>query len=232
MRRDGHQTRGDQEQHRVRAPHLQVERLEAAEADRAHHQQRRRQHHRQCGERRTVVGQAVREQVDRRREHASCGRTRHPDEVALVSAAGTLHVEACQAQHRSAHEEESGEHTQPSERREPPGVGQDRRRDTERDRVGQRVELHAEFTRGAREPRDAAVEHVEHDRDADVRRSALEVAAQRVDDARVAAEHVAHGEETGQQGDAAPQARALVVRSAQEACAGVDRRWVRGAHRG
>ena len=58
---------------------------------------------------------------------------------------------------------------------------------------------------GAGQPRDAAVEHVEHDREADERRGGLELAAHRVDDARVAAEHVAHREQAGQQVDAAAE---------------------------
>ena len=58
---------------------------------------------------------------------------------------------------------------------------------------------------GAGQPRDAAVEHVEDDGEADERRGRLELAAHRVDDAGVAAEHVAHREQAGQQVDAAAE---------------------------
>ena len=68
-----------------------------------------------------------------------------------------------------------------------------------------RVELDAELAGGAGQPRDAAVEHVEHDREADERRRGLVLAAHRVDDAGVAAEHVAHREQAGQQVDAAAE---------------------------
>ncbi len=75
---------------------------------------------------------------------------------------------------------------------------------------------------GAGQPRDAAVEHVEHDREADERRGRLVLAAHRVDDARVAAEHVAHREQAGQQVDAAAEAPARAVgRAAQKPQASV-----------
>ena len=78
---------------------------------------------------------------------------------------------------------------------------------------------------GAGQARDAAVEHVEHDREADERRRGLELAAHRVDDARVAAEHVAHREQAGQQVDAAARTRCArpVRRSPQEPQAAVVR---------
>ena len=98
----------------------------------------------------------------------------------------------------------------------PHAEGQDRRRDAEGNDVGQRVELDAEFAGGARQPRDAAVEHVEHDRKADERRGRFELAAHRVDDARVAAEHVAHRDQAGQQVHAAPDALARSILGAAE----------------
>ena len=48
-----------------------------------------------------------------------------------------------------------------------------RRRQTERDDVGERIELDAERARRVGHPRDAAVEHVEDERDADERRRQL-----------------------------------------------------------
>ena len=57
----------------------------------------------------------------------------------------------------------------------------------------------AELAGAARHPRDAAVEHVEHDRDADERRGLVVLATHRVDHAGVAAEHVAQREEARQE---------------------------------
>ena len=64
----------------------------------------------------------------------------------------------------------------------------------------------------AGQPRDASVEHVEHDREADERRRGLVLAAHRVDDAGVAAEHVAEREQARQQVDAAAEPRAAADR--------------------
>ena len=100
---------------------------------------------------------------------------------------------------------------EPAERRQAPRKRENRRRHAERDDVGQRIELHAELAGRAGHPRDAAVEHVEHDREADERRRGLELAAHRVDDAGVAAEHVAQREQAGQQRHAAPDAAAIVT---------------------
>ena len=58
---------------------------------------------------------------------------------------------------------------------------------------------------GSGHPRDAPVEHVEHHREADERRGDMELAAHRVDDAGIAAEHVGDGEHARQQIDAAPK---------------------------
>ena len=100
---------------------------------------------------------------------------------------------------------------------ESPRERQDRRRDPERDDVGERVELQAELAFRAGQPRDAAVEHVEHEGEADEGRRGLELAAHRVDDAGVAAEHVAHREQAGQQVDAAAEpSSGLVCGAAQE----------------
>ena len=54
-------------------------------------------------------------------------------------------------------------------------------------------------------PRDAAVERVEHHRDADKRRRNRVFAAHRVDDARIAAEQIAQRHQAGQQIHAPPQ---------------------------
>ena len=51
----------------------------------------------------------------------------------------------------------------------------------------------------ARQPRNPAVEHVQHDREPDVRRRGRVVAPHRVHDAGVAAEHVRHREQARQQ---------------------------------
>ena len=59
--------------------------------------------------------------------------------------------------------------------------------------------------------RDPAVEHVEDDGEADERRRGRVLAAHGVDHARVAAEHVAHRQQAGQQVDAAAQSVAAGI---------------------
>jgi hypothetical protein len=99
----------------------------------------------------------------------------------------------------------------PPELREPPRKRQHRRREAERDDVGERVELQAEGAGGVGHPRDPPVEHVEDERDADERRGGDEIAAHREHDAGVAAEHVADREQAGQQVDAATEMSAVQV---------------------
>ena len=199
MARDQH---GEEQQHPERAPCLQVERLEAAEPDGAHHQQRRNDHEQQRRQRRAELCQALGVREDRGRENARRRRARHTHEIALVRRRG-LNVESRQPQRRCGHEQEGRRPSEATERAEAPRERQHGGRHPERDDVGHRVELHAELAGSPRHPRDAPVEHVEHDSDADERRGHLELTAHRVDDARVAAEHVAHREEAGQDGDAA-----------------------------
>src|SRR5262249_12799816 len=86
----------------------------------------------------------------------------------------------------------------------------------ERDHIRKRIELHAERAGAARHTGDAPVEHVEDEREADKRRRSLVVAAHRIHDADVAAEHIAEREQAGKQVDAPPQARARPVAGAAE----------------
>src|SRR5690606_31893345 len=65
--------------------------------------------------------------------------------------------------------------------------------------------------RGPGQPRDAAIEHVEDDGDADERRGGGVFAACREDDARVAAEQVGEREKARQQVHASPEAPRLRV---------------------
>ena len=102
------------------------------------------------------------------------------------------------------------------ERPQPPGERQDRRRQAERHDVGQRIELDAEGRRRVGQPREEAVERVEHHRDADEQRRGVEVAARRVDDARVAAEQVRDREQRRQQEHAAPEALRPVAPAAPQ----------------
>ena len=181
-------------------------RLEAAEPDRADHQRGRDEHHRQRRQRRPIVGQTVR---DRRRPSrpesppppgSACRRStacRRPCALWMLKRASRIAAAVTNRNPAAQPRRPSGWQS-PRER-------QNRRRDAERDHVGQRVELDAEVARRAGQPRDAAVEHVEHDGEADERRGRLELAAHRVDDARVAAEHVAQREQAGQQVDTAPE---------------------------
>ena len=191
----------------VGTPRAEVERLEAAIADGADHQERRHQHHRQ---RQQVVGPAgdgSRIGEDGRGRHAGGRRAGHADEVALVDARDVgLDVEARQADRRRRDEHEAGRPAGLVERLQAPREAQDRRRHAERHDVGERVELDAERARRAGHARDAAVQHVEDDGDADEHRRLLEVVAQRVDHAGVAAEQVAEREQAGQQVGAAAHA--------------------------
>ena len=219
VRRDQHDRRGDEDEDRVGAPRLRVERLEAAEPDRAHHERRRHDHHGDRRQRRAVVVQTPRIRIDSCRGNRGGRRTRQADEISLVAAgARALDVEAREAHRGGGDEEKPGRPSEAAERGEPPRERQDRRRDAERDDVRERVELDAELARRAGHPRNAAVEHVEHDGEADERRGRLVLAAHRVDDARVPAEHVAHRQQAGQQVDAATQpiAARAVARAPQE----------------
>src|SRR5262249_2221495 len=60
---------------------------------------------------------------------------------------------------------------------------------------------------GPGQSRDSTIEHVGDDGDADEERGRFEVAAHRIDDAGVAAEHVAHREQAGQQRTTTPQSQ-------------------------
>ena len=146
---------------------------------------------------------------DRRGDNRRRGGTRQADEIALVGV--LLDVEARQAQRRGRHEQKPDGPSQAAERRQSPRVGEHRRRHAERDDVGQRVELHAELARRAGHARDAAVEHVEHHRDADERRGGLQLAAHRVDDARPATEQIGEREQARQQRDAAADAASVAT---------------------
>ena len=215
--RQRRQEQRQQEQHRRAAAGLQVERLEAAEADGADHQHGRHDHDRQHRGRFPRAAEPGREREHGRRRHARCRRTGHADEVALVVAAG-LDVEPRQPDGRRGHEQEPGGPSQPPQRLQAPGERQHGRRDAERHDVGQRVELEPERARGAGHPRDAPVQHVEHDRDANEERGGVELAVHRVHDAGVAAEQVGHREGAGQQvGPAADPPRVRVLSCAASA---------------
>ena len=160
-------------------------------------------------------------------------RARQADEIALVLRAG-LDVEASQPHGRSRHEEKSRRPSDLTERLQSPLERQDRGRDTERDHVGQRVELHAERARRAGHPRDPAVEHVEHEGETDEQRRRGQLPAHRVDDARVAAEHVRHREHARQQVDAAAKTLSavgprLAAAAASGSCAGANARLQRAS---
>ena len=144
--------------------------------------------------------------------HRGRRRAWHADEVPLVAAHGALNIESRQTHGCGGEEHETGRPPEPAERRQPPRERQDGRRNSERDDIGQRIELDAESARGAGEAGDAAVEHVEHDRKTDERCGRLVLPLHRVDNAGVAAEHVAQGEQAGQQVHAAAQAPSRRIR--------------------
>ena len=149
-----------------------------------------------------------REIKHRCRDEAGGGRAGQADEVALVGV--PLDVETREAQRRGREVHEANGPTHAAERNQSPLERQHRRRHAERDQIGERIELHAEFARGPGHARDAAVEHVEHDGEADERRRCRDVAAHRVDDAGPAAEQVRKREQAGQQRHAAPDPAAIV----------------------
>src|SRR5262249_46782061 len=96
---------------------------------------------------------------------------------------------------------------------EGPEECQNRRSDAEGDDVGKGVELEAEVAGGIGHSRDAAVEHVEHDRDSDRLSGGIVVAPHRRDDGEVTAEDVADRKEAGQDVDAAAKPSASRRRS-------------------
>ena len=83
------------------------------------------------------------------------------------------------------------------------------------DDVGQRVEFPAEIRCRASHAGDATVEQVEHDGHADERRRRGELAAHRVDDAGIAAEHVGEREQARQQVHAPAETALLGVAAPQ-----------------
>ena len=87
-------------------------------------------------------GAAITEMCPSRDRGRSC-RNRKPDEVPLVHDVD-LDVEAGEPAGAADHEEERDGEAEAVEAGERPLVGEERRRDAERDDVGQRVELDAE----------------------------------------------------------------------------------------
>ena len=211
MRRDERERDRGEEQREVGAAPADVDRLDAAEPDRADHQERRHQHHRQRRQRRLAVLEPERKQVDGRGDHRRGRRARHADEVALVGGAARLDVEARQAHRRGGDVDEARRPAEAPQRPQAPREREDRRREAERHDVGERIELDAEGRRRVGQPGEEAVERVEHHRDADEQRRRVEVGARRVDDAGVAAEQIRDREQRRQQEHAAPEpARAIV----------------------
>ena len=200
----------DDQQHRVRPPRLQIECLEAAEFDRADHQKRGHENQREHGNRADRFLEARRVRKDHRRGDSRGRRTRHADEVPLVHRS-RLNVEPREPHGRGCDVDEPGGPSPVTERRQAPGERQNRRRNAERHDIGERIELQPELAGRPGEARDAAVERVEHHRDADKRRRNRVLATHRVDDARVSTEQVAQRHQAGQQIHAASQPPLLNV---------------------
>jgi len=116
-----------------------------------------------------------------------------------------LDVEPGEPHRRAGDEHEAGRPPEAAERLQPPRERQNRRSDTKRNDVGKRVELQAEVALGPGQPRDAAVKAVQDERDADEWRRGLEFVTHRVDDAGIAAEHIADREQAGQEVGAATE---------------------------
>ncbi len=77
MRGDEREADRREEQHEVRPPPADVDRLDAAEPERAHHQERRHENHRERRERGLAILQTVRVEIHRGRDDARRRRARH-----------------------------------------------------------------------------------------------------------------------------------------------------------
>jgi hypothetical protein len=195
---------------RIRAPRLQIERLETVEAKRADHQQAGHDDQRQHRQGRQRRLQPFGIKINRRRWNRRRRGARQANEVLLVDRS-RLDVEAREPNRRARDEDEPGCPAKPAERMQAPLERHDRRGDAERDYVRKRVEFDAELAGGSRHPRNPAVQHVDDDGETDQRRGLLQFAAHRVDDAGVAAEHVRQGEHARKQVDAAAEAAGRLV---------------------
>ena len=136
------------------------------------------------GDARIVDGVAKR--VDNGRDHAGSGGRGHPDEVAISTGRHSFDIETREAPGATADEEESDEPAEFGEvqhRRRicgshganSPGVGENGRSDTEADDVGKRVKFLSEVAVGAHRARDASIERIEEDSEADGAGGVVEV---------------------------------------------------------
>ena len=195
--------RGDRRKDPGRPAAPQVEVLEGAVADRRDHQVRE--------DDRQAEQAAHPDAVDTRRSGvastsvtivAGRRRDRKADEVALVGHV-RLDVETRQAHRAADDEEERGHPAEAVEVGEAPGIGQHRGRHAEGHEVGERVVLLAELRGRVGQPRDAAVERVEHGRDDDRGRPrSRRCRGSRHQMREVPAEEVADGEERRQDEEA------------------------------
>ena len=135
------------------AASLQIEVLEGPVADRRDHQVREDDRQTEKPGHPEAIDQPLRCGQDERRDRRGRRRDRKTHEIPLVRDMG-LDVEARQPHRAADHEEKRSEPAQAEEIGEPPGVGEDRRRHSEGDEIGQRVVFRAEFRRRVGHARD------------------------------------------------------------------------------
>src|SRR3990170_2677558 len=174
----GHQE-GEKDEHhqgieRPAAERLQI--LEVVVLDRADHEKRQNVDGEEHGDVLEVSGPAqVIEEQDHGGDERRRGRNRQPVELPLLDRVD-LDVESGEPERPADQVEERRQPPPTPEAREGPTVDEERRRDAERDEVGQGVVLHPELRGRLGHPGDPAVEAVEHHSHDDGRRGLLELA--------------------------------------------------------
>src|SRR5512134_3205664 len=198
---EGEEDEDDQRVERPPAERFQV--LEAVVLDGAHHQERQDVD----GQEQRQVFEAARpaevvEEQENRRDKRRGGRDRQAVELALFDGVD-LDVEPRQPQRAADQEEERRQPAPPSELRERPAVNQERRRDSERHEVRQRVVLDAELRGGPGHARHPAVQPVEHGGRDDPYRGVLELPVVSRRDRIEAGEQGSRGDQVGKDVDPA-----------------------------
>src|SRR5262249_7344861 len=195
---DDRQDQRDEREHPERQRPLEIQViLEGTVADRRDHQVRERYGEAAHPPTPDPAGGPPRRREPQGRDRSGGRRYRQADEVALVDDFG-LDVEPGEP-HRSAHHEEKRGHpARPREVGQSPGVGEHRRRDSERDEIRERIVFFAELRSGMRPAGDAAVESVEHRRRDDEDGRRLERALDRPPDREISAEEISDREECRQ----------------------------------
>ena len=187
---------------------------------RAGHQDTERHNQREPQQRNARIVDGITKRVHGSRNHPGTGGSGHSHKIAISTRRHSFDIETREAPGATADEEESDEPAEFSEvqRRQrirgshganSPGVGENGGRDTEADDVGEGVKFLSEVAIGAHRARDASIERIEKDGEADgaggvveVRHFAVECGENRV----VTAQKIGDGENAGENVDAAAEA--------------------------